>query len=185
MIWPDAWDTVAPLFAGSGTRIDTGRRFTSLALAKLLGGLTWPDAAAALGVPARGIPTFTANVVNRLTVAGTLPAFHAAVADLAADLADGIRPLVDWTARRRTLIGLRRGPARLLQDGRLVGTDPRRRKSRRVALGRPRQRPPVGRPRLGRRRPTPNQREVYRRFVRDDLPRLEAPLGAWGEGLLC
>jgi len=96
----------------------------------------------------------------------------------------GPGPLVDGTARRRALTGLRRCPVRLLQNAGLVGTDPRRRNGAAWLRADLAHAHPWDAPAWDGTDATPNQREVYRRFVRSDLPRLEAPLRAWGVELL-
>lgn len=183
LLWPDEWPAFAPLFTGTGTLPDTARRFTSTALVKSLAPFTWTQAGEHLGWPAPSTRTLTANVVNRLNRAGTAQAFHATLTDLAASLRAGDRPLPDLAARRRALAGLVAVPARVLRADGMPVTDARRRNAAVWLWAELTSGSATDAPAWGGTTATPNQKEVYGRFVRRDLPRVEQALREHGTTL--
>lgn len=167
-----------------GVRPDTVRKFTSLYLIKAITGNTWTQPAQRLGHPTGPIPTLAANTVNKMTRAGTQAEFHHAADRLLTRLADGTVPLVNYSERRQTLRSLRTIPADVLRTAGLTATTSRRDNSAAwlwatLTGGHPHHAPAWGRTGI-----TDNQKEVYRRWTRRDLPALRAHLLAHGQALL-
>ena len=184
LLWVDEWPSFASLFAGTGTMPETARRFIATALVKSLAAVTWVQAGVVLGWPAASTRTLAANLVNRLNKAGAAQAFHVELALLTERLRNGEMPLPNLSARRRLLRDFTAVPQKVLARTGLVVTDARSRNGAAWLWAELTSGSVWSAPAWGDRSATPNEKEVYRRFVRKDLPHAEQAIRDYGLDLI-
>lgn len=181
-LWPEH---AAPFIACMpGTREDTVRAFASMHLIKTITGDTWPEAATRLGLP--GKASICAALVHRITTAGTRQDFLDATENLIRKLDAGEIEIVNYAERRHLLRGVDTIPPEVLQGCApgLHATAARRKNGAAWLWSTLTGGHPWDAPAWGREAPTENQREVYRRFRRFNLPQLQDALLDYGSTLI-
>ena len=168
-------------------RADYARRVCSMALVRLTGPHTWKQAAEALDLPPREGYGMANKVVSTLNSTRDADLFHSRLRELAAQIA-GDPGRINYGVRRRALSGLTEiGREEWKGVCRDAGVPPGKRggKSRyaatwlwsRLTEGDYRRSPGL------RAKDGEAEREMYRRFVKQDLPDLEVALVRYGSGL--
>ena len=187
LLWPDLYASRFVEFF-SGRTSDYVRRYCSMALAKLCGAYTWNEAARLLDLHGVNGARLANSMVEALTHGGQADVFAARLHEIAAWL-EGDSRRVDFGARRRALGDVREIP--WLEWDRLcaqAGLRPGRPGGRNrygaawlwchLTLGDHRFAPAL---QAGHRDAV---REVYRRFVKAELPRFKALLVDYGARFL-
>ena len=170
-------------FAGTGTREDTIRKFAAISVVKAVTGDSYVDAAIRLGHDPKPIPTLAGNLVNRLTKAGTSDSYRQHVRSAVNALATAT-PVVDYAARRRVLRGLKKVPREVIQQGGVQVTEARRTNAAAWLWAELTGGHVHEAPCWGRAGPSEAQKEVFRRFRRDVLPKVRASVTQYGELLV-
>ena len=184
LLWLDEWPVFAPLFTDTAIRPETARRFVSIALVKAMMPLSWGKAGEFLGWPLDGSKSMTGNVIVRLRKAGAAEAFHVELTALIARLLTGETPLPDLAARRRGLSGLTVVPPEVLNRTGLTVTHARCRHSAAWIWAELTSGSLWEAPAWGGQSATPNQRIIYRVFLKQIFPRIEVDIRQYGQELL-
>ncbi len=170
-----------------GIAPDYARRVCSMWLVKALGNYAWAGAAEKLGLPPKQSSQLASKVVSLLNAEGNAELFDTRIREAARKVASGSKQ-IDYGARRRFLANFtdieRESWKTICRDAR-VPMGKRGGKSRyaaawlwsRLTEGDYRCSPGF------REKDGETERELYRRFVKCDLPPLEAALVQYGSGL--